>query len=118
MVDNKYNALDEDEYDTLSRDSLDSPRHSTSDSGQDQDFRNERGQMTTIVSSRREVPEIDTGVATRNTRENAGAQQSSEASKEIITWKDLPKKDQLLVITLARLSEPLTQTSLQVRMFL
>lgn len=35
-------------------------------------------------------------------------------TKEVIGWKDLPKKDQLLVITLARLSEPLTQTSLQV----
>jgi MFS family permease len=28
------------------------------------------------------------------------------------TWSSLPRKDQLLVLTLARLSEPLTQTSL------
>ncbi|KAI8931823.1 hypothetical protein NX059_011460 [Plenodomus lindquistii] len=29
-----------------------------------------------------------------------------------ISWRELPRKDQLFVITLARLSEPLTQTSL------
>lgn len=29
-----------------------------------------------------------------------------------VTWRSLPRKDQLLVLTLARLSEPLTQTSL------
>ncbi|KAK5628712.1 hypothetical protein RRF57_004427 [Xylaria bambusicola] len=40
--------------------------------------------------------------------------QPHKLTKEVVTWKDLPKKDQLLVITLARLSEPLTQTSLQV----
>jgi hypothetical protein len=33
------------------------------------------------------------------------------------SWKDLPRKDQLLVITLARLSEPLVQTSIQSYMF-
>lgn len=36
-----------------------------------------------------------------------------EATKEEpVTWRSLPRKDQLLVLTLARLSEPLTQTSL------
>ncbi|KAI1814442.1 MFS general substrate transporter [Poronia punctata] len=39
------------------------------------------------------------------------------ARKQVVAWKDLPRKDQLLVITLARLSEPLTQTSLQAYMF-
>ncbi|KAI1435240.1 MFS general substrate transporter [Xylaria sp. CBS 124048] len=41
----------------------------------------------------------------------------SSGAKPVIRWRDLPKKDQLLVITLARLSEPLTQTSLQAYMF-
>ncbi|KAI0390886.1 major facilitator superfamily domain-containing protein [Xylariaceae sp. FL0594] len=40
----------------------------------------------------------------------------SKADNEV-KWKDLPRKDQLLVITLARLGEPLTQTSLQAYMF-
>jgi len=31
-----------------------------------------------------------------------------------VAWRHLPRKDQLIVITLARLSEPLVQTSLQV----
>ena len=34
-----------------------------------------------------------------------------------VTWKSLPKKSQLAILTLARLSEPLTQTSLSAYMF-
>ncbi|CAD0115250.1 unnamed protein product [Aureobasidium uvarum] len=34
-----------------------------------------------------------------------------------VSWKSLPRKDQLFILTLARLSEPLTQTSLQAYMF-
>lgn len=34
-----------------------------------------------------------------------------------MTWRSLPRKDQLAILTLARLSEPLTQTSLQAYMF-
>lgn len=37
--------------------------------------------------------------------------------KETVSWKDLPRKKQLVVITLTRLSEPLVQTSLQAYMF-
>lgn len=33
------------------------------------------------------------------------------------SWKDLPRKDQLFIITLARLSEPLVQSSIQSYMF-
>lgn len=34
-----------------------------------------------------------------------------------VTWMSLPRKDQLIILTLARLSEPLTATSLQAYMF-
>lgn len=34
-----------------------------------------------------------------------------------VSWASLPRKDQLAILTLARLSEPLTQTSLQAYMF-
>lgn len=34
-----------------------------------------------------------------------------------VAWRDLPRKSQLALLTLARLSEPLTQTSLQAYMF-
>lgn len=39
--------------------------------------------------------------------------ENTEATKkEPVAWRSLPRKDQLFVLTLARLSEPLTQTSL------
>ena len=42
----------------------------------------------------------------------------AEASQEKpVTWSSLPNKGQLAILTLARLSEPLTQTSLQAYMF-
>ncbi|KAL1964590.1 hypothetical protein VTN77DRAFT_6764 [Rasamsonia byssochlamydoides] len=37
--------------------------------------------------------------------------------KKPVTWSDLPNKGQLTILTLARLSEPLTQTSLQSYLF-
>lgn len=37
-----------------------------------------------------------------------------EKQAEKVTWMSLPCKKQLIVLTLARLSEPLVQTSLQV----
>lgn len=39
-------------------------------------------------------------------------EQAEAAKEKPIPWRSLPRKDQLFVITLARLSEPLTQTSL------
>jgi hypothetical protein len=39
------------------------------------------------------------------------------ANSKVVSWGDLPRKDQLFVITLARLSEPLVQTSIQSYMF-
>jgi hypothetical protein len=44
-----------------------------------------------------------------------GGKRETDASTP--SWRDLPRKDQLLVITLARLSEPLVQTSIQSYMF-
>jgi hypothetical protein len=40
-----------------------------------------------------------------------------EKQKEVVTWMSLPHKRQLAVLTAARLSEPLVQTSLQSYMF-
>ena len=39
---------------------------------------------------------------------------TAEPSRQVVRWKDLPRKGQLTVLTLARLSEPLVQTSIQV----
>ncbi|KAL2808840.1 major facilitator superfamily domain-containing protein [Aspergillus granulosus] len=38
-------------------------------------------------------------------------------SEKPVTWASLPKKGQLAILTIARLSEPLTQTSLQAYLF-
>ncbi|KAL1637470.1 hypothetical protein SLS56_000608 [Neofusicoccum ribis] len=44
-------------------------------------------------------------------------EQAERAKDKPVTWRSLPRKDQLVILTLARLSEPLTQTSLQAYMF-
>ncbi|OJD33905.1 mfs multidrug transporter [Diplodia corticola] len=46
-----------------------------------------------------------------------GEGQAERAKDKPVTWSSLPRKDQLMILTLARLSEPLTQTSLQAYMF-
>ncbi|KAI3322330.1 MFS general substrate transporter [Xylariaceae sp. AK1471] len=117
MVDHRYNTLDEDEYDTLSHASLDFPRHSTGDVDLDPGLRDESGQTATVVASRPGTLEIETGAATTNIQDHVRVRHANKPSKKVVEWKDLPRKDQLLVITLARLSEPLTQTSLQAYMF-
>ncbi|KAF2732540.1 MFS general substrate transporter [Polyplosphaeria fusca] len=40
-----------------------------------------------------------------------------ESKEKLVSWMSLPRKDQLLILTLARLSEPLTQTSLGAYLF-
>lgn len=42
--------------------------------------------------------------------------ESQNESKRPVSWSELPRKDQLFIITMARMSEPLVQTSLQVRL--
>ena len=45
----------------------------------------------------------------------AAAASKEQMSKKPVAWKDMPQKRQLAILTLSRLSEPLVQTSLQVR---
>lgn len=40
--------------------------------------------------------------------------ESEKKKEEPVTWRSLPHRRQLIILTLARLSEPLVQTSLQV----
>ncbi|KAK8920759.1 hypothetical protein H634G_00091 [Metarhizium anisopliae BRIP 53293] len=42
---------------------------------------------------------------------------ASKLAREPVAWRDLPRKRQLIIITLARMSEPLVQTSLQSYMY-
>jgi hypothetical protein len=43
--------------------------------------------------------------------------QSLSSNQNPVSWSSLPRKDQLLIMALARLSEPLTQTSIQAYIF-
>jgi MFS family permease len=45
-------------------------------------------------------------------RDDGDSHERQPNNVEPVSWSSLPRKDQLLVLTLARLSEPLTQTSL------
>lgn len=75
-------------------------------------IRDESGQdATPLVASRAGTLNIDTGAVSSG--QDQRSRKLSNSSK-VVAWRDLPKKRQLLVITLARLSEPLVQTSLQV----
>jgi len=63
--------------------------------------------------------EVDTvataTISTQTSTSSSTQRKRNETSK--VTWGDLPRKDQLIAITLTRLSEPLAQTSLQSYMF-
>lgn len=43
--------------------------------------------------------------------------EKEQVREEKVTWASLPHRRQLIILTLARLSEPLVQTSLQVRFY-
>ncbi|KAJ4398371.1 hypothetical protein N0V85_006298 [Neurospora sp. IMI 360204] len=59
----------------------------------------------------------DVGTDTVVERTIGSAPQRHLTGAKAVSWGDLPRKDQLIVITLARLSEPLVQTSLQLKWF-
>ncbi|KAI0019263.1 MFS general substrate transporter [Xylariomycetidae sp. FL0641] len=81
----------------------------------EQGVRDDHGQAATVVSSRPGALEIQPTAELPGSHQPA--RRPSNASKKVVAWRDLPRKDQLLVLTLARLSEPLAQTSLQAYMF-
>lgn len=49
--------------------------------------------------------------------ENGNGSVVDEKHEEPVTWRSLPHRRQLIILTLSRLSEPLVQTSLQVNTF-
>ncbi|KAL2072061.1 hypothetical protein VTL71DRAFT_11404 [Oculimacula yallundae] len=50
-------------------------------------------------------------------RAEGRAKGSHNEKGEVVTWSSLPHKDQLIILTLARLAEPVVQTSLQAYMY-
>ena len=72
--------------------------------------------VTNVPSKRRAGPQdisVNTNVSVPDSRLSpANETEQTETSDKPVSWSSLPRKDQLLVLVLARLSEPLTQTSL------
>ncbi|GAP85901.1 putative major facilitator superfamily transporter [Rosellinia necatrix] len=122
MVGSGYDALNQDgseSHDASSQDSLDSPGHSTGDAGGrgfDAGDGGDSERSLRVVASRPNPLRINTGALAPNSSGDREIQRL-HTSVDVVGWKELPRKDQLIVITLARLSEPLTQTSLQAYMF-
>ena len=114
MNDREHDGFDEEDRGPLSDLDFDSDEESAvlepglgvrDESGQD---------ATPLVASRAGTLNIDTSTGISDFQNRS--RRPSDSSKKVVAWGDLPKKKQLVVITLARLSEPLVQTSLQVRM--
>lgn len=86
------------------------------DEGSDTDTRNdELGEP-----SRREVRQplrIDSSPSPTLDPEQQSPKPKANDPSKPVAWRDLPQKKQLAIITLARLSEPLVQTSLQAYLF-
>lgn len=67
-----------------------------------------------LITDHRRFPSADENDSDHD--HDAVLEQVKDQEKPV-TWSSLPKKGQLAVLTFARLSEPLTQTSLQAYMF-
>lgn len=61
-------------------------------------------------------PHLSTPTSPSHQRDSEQAENKKNDPKTV-AWRDLPQKPQLAIITLARLSEPLVQTSLQAYLF-
>ena len=68
-----------------------------------------------IVTDHRRFPSVGENDRDPVPVAEPGAEEIAE--EKPVTWSSLPKKGQLAILTLARLSEPITQTSLQAYMF-
>ena len=87
---------------------------------------NERDSIDTVINEGNSTRNLDTTPLITNHRRFPSADESDtesqngraeEEPEKSVTWASLPKKGQLAILTFARLSEPLTQTSLQAYMF-
>lgn len=75
--------------------------------------RRARPRPAPVDTNHRRFPSADEDVSDSDHGE--GPEQPEQ--EKPVTWSSLPKKGQLAILTFARLSEPLTQTSLQAYMF-
>ncbi|KAI2624859.1 MFS general substrate transporter [Hypoxylon sp. NC1633] len=119
MSGRNYEGIEDEDRGPLSELDFDSDKESIADGAilePGLGVRDESGQdATPLVASRAGTLNIDTdAVLPGGSRRD---RKPYNPPKKVVAWRDLPKKTQLTVITLARLSEPLVQTSLQSYMF-
>jgi hypothetical protein len=69
-----------------------------------------------LLTNHRRIPSADEDVSD-DENDHDGVLDRMPTEEKPVTWMSLPKKGQLAILTFARLSEPLTQTSLQAYMF-
>lgn len=122
MRENKYQAIrdaaaaaDDDDYDTLSDVSLER-RSGAGSRALGDGHKDDGGQDLTLVTAPPAAAGDDVESGAGSTADDRRRERRRNAAKKnkVVSWMDLPKKKQLIVITMTRLSEPLVQTSLQV----
>jgi hypothetical protein len=86
-------------------DKFESQRPSPDESDEDDGFPDQRGRSRDLLIATN--LHAGTGLPHVDDTENL-----KSAKDEPVSWRSLPRKDQLFIMTLARLSEPLTQSSL------
>lgn len=64
-----------------------------------------------------EIPDPPTYLSSHSEFEDEENNFTPKQKEKPVKWRDLPNKKQLAILTIARLSEPLSQTSLQAYMF-
>ncbi|OTB01455.1 hypothetical protein M426DRAFT_323471 [Hypoxylon sp. CI-4A] len=122
MSDRQYGKVEDEDRGPLSDFEFDSDEESLGDADPAlepglgaRDAGGQDGTTPLMAASRGGALSIDTSTAVTDFGERG--RRPSDSPKKVVAWMDLPKKKQLIVITLARLSEPLVQTSLQSYMF-
>lgn len=112
----KYEPINHNADDTLSRGSSDPGSEPGKDELLEDSHADDGTRSLKLVTSHDGVADVESGSGSPNSRGHRRriSDASRKKQQKVAAWKDLPKKKQLVVITMTRLSEPLVQTSLQV----
>lgn len=116
-------SVDHDNNKTFSDEPSDIGIPSASPTGVEMDKRNSEDEATglRIVTSLDGMADVEARSGSPDSqgtrRKPFPVTKKQEQRQKVVAWMDLPKKKQLAVVTIARLSEPLVQTSLQSYLF-
>ncbi|KAH8202958.1 hypothetical protein TruAng_002904 [Truncatella angustata] len=115
----RHEPITQDAEETLSISGLDPGSVPGSNTVLEEGHADEGPRTLSIFTSKEGVADLESadGTLDSSTEQRLKVNNSKKEKQQVAAWKDLPKKKQLVVITMARLSEPLVQTSLQSYMF-